>query len=147
VVIGEFRTSFFPFVGGQIKEFLQDLQGRVSPELVLTHARCDLHQDHRVACELAWNLFRHHLILEYEIPKYDGDLGAPSFYMPVDSKDCQTKVEHLLECFSSQRNKSWFTREAYLGLMRLRGIECNARTGYAEAFYCRKASLAVTPQS
>jgi LmbE family N-acetylglucosaminyl deacetylase len=142
VVIKEFRTSFFPYIGGQIKEFFEDLKGQVAPDLVLTHTGHDLHQDHRVTCELTWNTFRDHFILEYEIPKYDGDLNGPNFFVPLDAEHYHTKVEHLLKCFPSQREKSWFTRETFLALMRLRGIECNAPSGYAEGFYCRKALVA-----
>jgi LmbE family N-acetylglucosaminyl deacetylase len=110
---------------------------------VLTHARSDLHQDHRLTCELTWNTFRDHLILEHEIPKYDGDLGAPNMFVPLELTHCEAKVAHLLECFPSQRDNHWFTRETFMALMRLRGMESNASSGYAEAFYCRKAVLAL----
>jgi len=142
VVIKEFRNSYFPFVGAEIKEFFEELKVQVAPDLVLTHTRNDLHQDHRLTCELTWNTFRDHLILEYEIPKYDGDLGAPNAFVPLDPQHYNGKVEHLLECYPSQRDKHWFTRETFLALMRLRGMESNAPSGYAEAFYCRKAVLA-----
>ncbi|MGH8509323.1 MAG: PIG-L deacetylase family protein [Gammaproteobacteria bacterium] len=141
IVIKEFRNSFFPFVGAQIKEFFEELKSQVSPDLVLTHTRHDLHQDHRLTCELTWNSFRNHLILEYEIPKYDGDLGAPNFFMPLEPYQYNAKIEYLLECFPSQRDKHWFTRETFLALMRLRGVESNAPSGYAEAFVCRKAVM------
>ena len=108
---------------------------------MLTHTRSDLHQDHRLVCELTWNTFRSHLILEQEIPKYDGDLGAPNLFVPLEQAHCEAKVTNLLECFPSQRDKHWFTRETFMALMRLRGIESNAPSGYAEAFYCRKAVL------
>ena len=142
VIIKEFRNSFFPFVGAQIKEFFEEIKGQVSPDLVLTHTRYDLHQDHRLTCELTWNTFRNHLILEYEIPKYDGDLSTPNFFMPLQPEQYNAKIDYLLEYFPSQRDKSWFTRETFLALMRLRGMESNARSGYAEAFYCRKAVMA-----
>jgi LmbE family N-acetylglucosaminyl deacetylase len=142
VVIKGFRNSFFPFVGAEIKEFFEELKRQVAPDLVLTHTRNDLHQDHRLTCELTWNTFRDHLILEYEIPKYDGDLGAPNAFVPLDPEHYNGKIENLLECFPSQRDKRWFTRETFLALMRLRGMESNAASGYAEAFYCHKAVLA-----
>jgi LmbE family N-acetylglucosaminyl deacetylase len=146
VLVKDFRTSFFPFIGAQIKEFFEELKAQVRPDLVLTHTRNDLHQDHRLVSELTWNTFRDHLILEYEIPKYDGDLGAPNFFVPLDETYLSNKVDVLLECFASQREKPWFTRETFLGLMRLRGVECNAASGYAEAFHCRKAVLAPGPR-
>lgn len=142
ILIKEFRNSFFPFVGAQIKEYFEEIKGQVSPDLVLTHARHDLHQDHRLTCELTWNTFRDHLILEYEIPKYDGDLGAPNFFVPLAVEHYNAKIKYLLECFASQREKRWFTRDTFMALMRLRGVESNAPSGYAEAFYCRKAVIA-----
>jgi len=142
VVIKEFRNSFLTFVGAEIKEFFEELKRQVAPDLVLTHTRDDLHQDHRLTCELTWNTFRDHLILEYEIPKYDGDLGAPNAFVPLDPEHYNGKIENLIECFPSQHDKHWFTRETFLALMRLRGMESNAPSGYAEAFYCHKAVLA-----
>jgi LmbE family N-acetylglucosaminyl deacetylase len=144
VIIKDFRASFFPFVGAEIKEFFELLKDRIDPDLVLTHARHDLHQDHRLTAELTWNTFRDHLVLEYEIPKYDGDLGAPNAFVPLAADHYQAKVEHLLECFPSQRTRPWFTRDTFLALMRLRGVESNAPSGYAEAFYCKKAVLIPT---
>jgi len=141
VVIKDFRNSFFPFIGAQIKEFFEELKSRIAPDLVLTHARGDLHQDHRLTCELTWNTFRDHLILEQEIPKYDGDLGAPNVFVPLQPAHCEAKVTNILECFPSQHDHPWFTRETFMALMRLRGVESNAPSGYAEAFYCRKAVL------
>jgi LmbE family N-acetylglucosaminyl deacetylase len=141
VEIKEFRNSFFPFDGARIKEYFEELKGRVTPDLVLTHTRNDLHQDHRLTCELTWNTFRDHFILEYEIPKYDGDLGAPNFFVPVTIEQCEAKVTNVLDCFASQRDKPWFTRDTFMALMRLRGVECNSPSGHAEAFYCRKAIL------
>lgn len=141
ILIKEFRTSFFPFVGAQIKEFFEEIKAQISPNLVLTHTRHDLHQDHRLICELTWNTFRDHMILEYEIPKYDADLGSPNFFVPLQPEQYNGKVEYLLDCFASQRDKHWFTRDTFLALMRLRGVECHAPTSYAEAFYCRKAVM------
>jgi LmbE family N-acetylglucosaminyl deacetylase len=142
VLIKEFRNSYFPYVGGQIKEFFEDLKDTIAPDLVLTHTRGDLHQDHRLTCDLTWNTFRNHFILEYEIPKYDGDFASPNVFIPLEPGHYNAKIEHIVQCFPSQRDKAWFTRETFLALMRLRGVECNAPSGYAEAFYCRKAMMA-----
>lgn len=143
IIIRDFRNSFFPFVGAQIKEFFEELKEPVSPDLVLTHTRHDLHQDHRVTCDFTWNTFRSHFILEYEIPKYDGDLGAPTVFVPLGPEHYNAKIEYLLEYFPSQSDKHWFARETFLALMRLRGLESTAPSGYAEAFYCRKARIAI----
>jgi LmbE family N-acetylglucosaminyl deacetylase len=137
IVVKDFRDGYFPFEGTKIKDFFEELK-KVSPSLVLTHSRKDAHQDHRLIAELTWNTFREHLILEYEIPKYDGDMGQPSVFVPLDTEICQTKVRYLMDAFESQRKKRWFQPETFLSLMRLRGMECNAPSGYAEAFYCRK---------
>jgi|SRR5689334_15550305 LmbE family N-acetylglucosaminyl deacetylase len=133
-----FPDGFMPFVGAEIKQVFEDLKQSVSPDLIFTHNRKDAHQDHRTISELTWNTFRNHLILEYEIPKYDGDLGQPSVFVPLRKEICEQKVHYLLETFQTQRGKHWFERETFLSLMRLRGMECNAPSGYAEAFYCRK---------
>jgi LmbE family N-acetylglucosaminyl deacetylase len=138
VVIKRFRDSFFPYQGGQVKEYFEELKEQVAPDLVFTHHRGDLHQDHRLVAELTWNTFRDHLILEYEVPKYDGDLGAPNVFVHVEEALARRKVEHLLTCFKSQLVKSWFAEDVFRALLRLRGMESNAPAGYAEAFYCRK---------
>lgn len=138
LVLGEYRDGFMPFVGVDIKAKFEELKHKVSPDLILTHQRSDAHQDHRLLSELTWNTFRDHLILEYEIPKYDGDLGRPSVFAPLDSDVWQTKVQYLMTAFESQRSKNWFHESTFQSLMRLRGMECNAPSGYAEAFYCRK---------
>ena len=124
-----------------MKEFFEDLKRHVDPDLILTHQLHDRHQDHRLACDLTWNTFRDHLILEYEIPKYDGDMGAPNLFVNVDSKLADRKVALLMKHFGTQRSKHWFDRETFLGLMRLRGLESGTRGRYAEAFYPRKAVL------
>jgi LmbE family N-acetylglucosaminyl deacetylase len=121
-----------------VKEAFEELKGSVAPDLVLTHYRNDLHQDHRLISELTWNTFRDHLILEYEIPKYDGDLGVPNVFLPLDESLCRRKLDAILACFTSQRDKRWFSEELFRSLLRLRGLECNAPDNYAEAFYCRK---------
>jgi LmbE family N-acetylglucosaminyl deacetylase len=138
VAINAFRDGFFPYAGAEIKQYFEQLKRDVAPDLILTHFRGDLHQDHRLVSELTWNTFRDHLILEYEIMKYDGDLGAPNFFVPLGEAHCRSKVDHVMRCFASQRGKAWFTEDTFLALLRLRGVECNAPERYAEAFYCRK---------
>jgi LmbE family N-acetylglucosaminyl deacetylase len=142
VILKEFRDGYFPYDGAQIKDFFEELKADVSPDVILTHQRSDLHQDHRVTCELTWNTFRNHLILEYEIPKYDGDMGSPNLFVPIDESLSRRKVDHLMEHFGTQLAKQWFSEDLFSGLLRMRGIECNSPTAYAEAFYCRKATLA-----
>jgi LmbE family N-acetylglucosaminyl deacetylase len=136
-----FRDGFFPYHGAEIKQAFERLKHIVSPDLVLTHYREDRHQDHRVLSDLTWNTFRDHWILEYEIPKFDGDLGSPNIFAPLDSQTTQKKVKYLERSFGSQRDKPWFNDDTFLGLMRLRGMECRAPAGFAEAFYSRKAVL------
>jgi LmbE family N-acetylglucosaminyl deacetylase len=138
VILRDFRDGFFPYEGGAIKGFFEELKLPVRPDVVFTHARADLHQDHRLVSELTWNTFRDHLILEYEIPKYDGDLGAPNAYVPLSPESRDAKVRLILKCFGSQAGNRWFSKETFLATMRLRGIESNAVSGYAEAFYARK---------
>jgi LmbE family N-acetylglucosaminyl deacetylase len=136
-VLKSFPDSFMPFVGADVKAAFEELK-TIAPDVVFTHNRHDAHQDHRLIAELTWNTFRDHVILEYEIPKYDGDLGQPGVFMPLELEICQRKVQYLMDAFASQRSKRWFQPETFLSLMRLRGMECNAPSGYAEAFYCRK---------
>ncbi len=135
IVVRKFRTSFFPFDGTRIKEFFETLKA-FDPDLVFTHYRDDRHQDHRVLSDLAWNTFRNHFILEYEVPKFDGDLGVPNLFVPLDERMAKQKVDRVCRYFQTQGNKHWFSKDTFLGLMRLRGIECCAK--YAEAFYARK---------
>jgi LmbE family N-acetylglucosaminyl deacetylase len=141
VVVKNFKGSFFPSYAEKIKEYFEQLRDRSSPDVIFTHYRHDLHQDHRVVSDLTWNTFRNHLILEYEIPKYDGDLGAPNCYVHLDQSTTALKVKHLLNCFETQRSKPWFADDTFLSILRLRGVECNAPQRYAEAFYCRKMLL------
>ncbi len=141
VVVKRFRQRFFPYVP-EIKEFFDELGVTTQPDLVFTHFGGDLHQDHRLLSELAYNTFRDHLILEYEIPKWDGDLGRPTVYVRLEATQVDNKVETIWDVFESQRDKHWFSQETFLALMRLRGIECKAPSGYAEAFHCRKLVLA-----
>lgn len=140
VVVKQFRMSFFPVEQEAIKSDFETLKKLFEPDIVFTHYRDDRHQDHRILSDLAWNTFRDHMILEYEIPKYDGDLGVPNLFIPLDGTLAQRKAKHLVAAFPSQRGKHWFSEETFLALMRLRGVEC--ATHYAEAFYCRKAVCA-----
>lgn len=141
VVLKDFPDGFMPFAGGEVKAVFEQLKETVSPNLIFTHNRKDAHQDHRLIGELTWNTFRDHLILEYEIPKYDGDFGQPSVFVPLEAEVCQKKVRYIVDTFQSQRAKRWFQEDTFLSLMRLRGMECNAPSGYAEAFYSRKIVL------
>jgi LmbE family N-acetylglucosaminyl deacetylase len=141
VLVKNYRNGYFPAERTDIKDYFEELKTSIQPDVILTHFRNDLHQDHRTLSELTWNTFRNHLILEYEIPKYDGDLGTPNLYMPLSEDHWRRKISILMECFPSQRDKHWFEPETFAALMRLRGIESNASSGYAEAFYCRKAVL------
>jgi LmbE family N-acetylglucosaminyl deacetylase len=136
-----FRDGFFPEQGEQIKSWFEELKGRVNPDLILTHRNDDAHQDHRQVCRLAWNTFRDHCILEYEIPKWDGDMGQPNLYVPVSAGALRRKVDLLNLHFGSQRSKQWFDSETFFGLARLRGMECRAPDRYAEAFWARKLTL------
>ena len=136
--IKSFPDGFMPFAGAEIKTVFEELKQKISPDLIFTHNRKDAHQDHRLLAELTWNTFRNHFILEYEIPKYDGDLGQPNFFVPLEPDVCQKKIRYIMETFQTQHSKPWFRDDTFFSLLRLRGIECNAPAGYAEAFYCRK---------
>ena len=141
VAIHHFRDVFFPYDAPAIKEVFEQLKVNESPDLIFTHCRHDMHQDHRVLCDLTWNTFRDHLILEYEIPKYDGDLSTPNLYTHLEKATAMRKSDLLMRHFATQSNKHWFSPETFLGLMRLRGVEARAPHGYAEGFYCRKLVL------
>jgi LmbE family N-acetylglucosaminyl deacetylase len=141
VDIHGFRDGFLPYEGAAVKEVFEDLKARCEPDLILTHTRDDLHQDHRLASELTWNTYRNHLILEYEIPKVDGDLTRPNLYMPLRESTVEEKIQLLLGHFHSQRHKHWFDAETFRGLMRIRGLECVAEERFAEAFVARKIQL------
>jgi LmbE family N-acetylglucosaminyl deacetylase len=138
VQVLQFRDSYFPFQGAAIKNYFETLKSRPAPELIFTHYRGDLHQDHRLLSHLTWNTFRDHTILEYEVPKYDGDLGAPNFFVGLSQKHCQRKIGLVSRHFRSQRRKRWFSKDLFWSLLRLRGMECQAEQRHAEAFYCRK---------
>ena len=141
VRVAHFKESYFPSEWPAIKNTFEQVKRTFDPDLVLTHCRDDRHQDHRILSDLAWNTFRNHPILEYEIPKYDGDLGAPNVFIPVTRELCERKIAALLRHFQSQAVRHWFTAETFWALLRLRGIECNAPGGFAEAFYGRKLRL------
>jgi len=144
VVLHNFRDSFFPYEGGRIKEQFEALKQECTPDLIFTHYGKDLHQDHRLISELTWNTFRDHFILEYEIAKYDADLGSPNAFYPLERETCKKKISTVMSSFKSQAAKGWFTEDTFLALMRLRGIESNSPGGFAEGFYCRKVVLAVS---
>jgi LmbE family N-acetylglucosaminyl deacetylase len=138
VEVHRFRESYFPWVGAELKDAFETLKP-FAPDLVLTHHRADLHQDHATVASLTWNAFRDHTILEYEIPKYEGDLGAPNVYVPLDEATARRKVEHVLRHFPSQASRAWFRAATFEAVLRLRGVECNA--AHAEAFHGRKILL------
>jgi LmbE family N-acetylglucosaminyl deacetylase len=142
-LLKEFQDGFMPFMGAGVKKTFEELKA-ISPDFIFTHNRKDAHQDHRLIAELTWNTFRDHMILEYEIPKYDGDFGQPNLFVPLESEICQQKIRYIMDSFQSQHSKRWFREDTFLSLMRLRGMECNAPSGYAEAFYCRKLVLGNT---
>jgi LmbE family N-acetylglucosaminyl deacetylase len=137
-----FQDGFFPQQGEAIKQWFESLKGKVQPDVILTHRRDDAHQDHRQVCSLTWNTFRDHCILEYEIPKWDGDIGQPNVYMAVSAAALQRKIDLLIAHFGSQRSKQWFDEDTFRGLARLRGMECRAPERFAEAFFGRKLLLA-----
>jgi LmbE family N-acetylglucosaminyl deacetylase len=137
----DFEDSYFPGQVREIKDVFEKLKTEVEPDVILTHTANDAHQDHRTISELTWNTFRNHLVLEYEIPKYDGDLGRPGLFVPLSRFQAERKIELLFDAFGSQKERHWFDPEVFRGLLRLRGVECRAADGYAEAFYCRKVVL------
>jgi LmbE family N-acetylglucosaminyl deacetylase len=138
VIVHDFQDGFFPYHGHRVKQAFEQLKTTIAPDLILTHYRDDRHQDHRLVSDLTWNTFRNHFILEYEIPKFDGDLGAPNCFIPLQRSTYTRKIKYLNAVFASQRDKHWFSSDTFLSLMRLRGMECRATGGYAEAFYARK---------
>ncbi len=141
LLLKNYPDGFLPYHGTEVKDFFEEMKGQVNPDLIFTHWQGDAHQDHRLVSELTWNTFRNHLILEYEVPKYDGDMGRPNVFVPLEAPLPDRKVSHLLEAFASQRAKPWFDAELFKGLMRIRGMESNSPSGYAEAFHCRKLVL------
>lgn len=135
-----FKESYFPYIGDEIKDFFEELKD-VSPDIIFTHCRHDLHQDHRLISELTWNTFRDHFILEYEIPKYDGDFLTPNLYVELRKETCEKKISLIISCYNTQVNKRWFDKETFWAILRLRGLESNSHTKYAEAFYSRKIRI------
>jgi LmbE family N-acetylglucosaminyl deacetylase len=136
--IQDFRESYFPFVGAKIKDYFEKLRKELSPDIVFTHYRNDAHQDHRLISTLTWNTFRDNFILEYEVPKYDGDLGIPNLYIHLNESHVERKINYLCDIFQSQKEKRWFDYETFRSILRIRGMESNSQSRYAEAFYCRK---------
>jgi LmbE family N-acetylglucosaminyl deacetylase len=141
IELESFQDGYFPYDGTRLKTWFEALKRRVNPDIILTHARRDAHQDHREVSKLTWNSFRDHLILEYEIPKWDGDLGQPNLYIAIDEPLMDRKIALLMEHFASQRSKDWFAADTFRSLARLRGMECRAASGYAESFIGRKAQI------
>jgi LmbE family N-acetylglucosaminyl deacetylase len=138
IAIKGFRDGFLPYLGAEVKDVFEQLKREVSPDLILTHYRNDLHQDHRLVCELTWNTWRDHLIWEYEIPKYDGDMGTPNIYVSLPRTLCKRKIALVMKHFATQRSKRWFTPDLFESILRLRGVEAAGPHPYAEAFYGRK---------
>ena len=141
VTVLNYRNGFFPFQGAQIKEHFESLKTEDAPDIIFTHARHDLHHDHRLINQLTWNTWRNHTVLEYEIPKYDGDLGTPNFYVPFDRRIAERKIKYLMACFGTQRDKHWFSHDTFAGLMRIRGLEVVSPGEFAEGFYARKVAF------
>lgn len=144
LMLMEFRDGFFPAQFAEIKEAGEEIAAQIRPDLVLTHFRHDRHQDHRILSDLAWNTFRRQVVLEYEVAKWDGDLSQPNAFVPLSHAMARRKVQYLMEIFATQRARDWFDEETFFGLLRLRGVECRAQSGWAEGFYARKALLDFT---
>jgi len=144
VIVKNFRDGFFPYEGGRIKGFFEEIKKSIGPDLIFTHYRSDRHQDHRTISDLTWNTWRRHLILEYEIPKYDGDLGSPNCFVPLTRQICSRKNKYICDVFQTQSNKKWLTEDTFQAMLRLRGVECAEQ--YAEAFYCRKLIFGTEPR-
>jgi LmbE family N-acetylglucosaminyl deacetylase len=142
VEIETFRERYLPYVAAEVKERFDRLGAEVDPDVIFTHRGADLHQDHRVLAELTYNTFRDHLVLEYEIPKYDGDLGCPNVFVHLGTEHCEQKIATLLDAFGSQSDKDWFTEETFRAILRIRGVESRSPSGMAEGFHCRKLVLA-----
>ncbi len=141
VRVESFRDGYLPYSGSEVKDVFEKVKCDVSPDLIFTHYRHDLHQDHRLVNELTWNTWRNHTILEYEIPKYDGDLGQPNAFVPLSSAHVERKIQTVLEVFGSQTSKNWFDADTLRAILRLRGVESNALERHAEAFYAPKLVL------
>jgi LmbE family N-acetylglucosaminyl deacetylase len=141
IVINTFRDGYVGYEPAAAKDFFEATKKTVKPDVIFTHHRHDRHQDHRLVAELTWNTWRNHLVLEYEIPKYEGDLGHPSLYVPLSAATARRKIDVILRSFPSQAGRSWFRAETFEAILRLRGIECNAPEGFAEAFHATKWTI------
>lgn len=141
VVVAGFRDGYFPYLGEAVKDFFEEHRDSFSPDLIVTHHRADLHQDHRLVGELTWNTYRDHLILEYEVPKYDGSSGSPNFFVELPGPTIERKIELVTATFRSQAGRQWFDAEAFRAELRLRGLECNSGTRFAEGFTSRKTVI------
>jgi len=139
VVVRDYRDGFLPWSGATIKDEFEALKRDFTPDLIFTHYRRDLHQDHRLISDLTWNTWRNHLILEYEIPKFDGDFGSPNLFAALSAAALERKIALILRHFPSQAGRQWFAPDLFRAVARLRGMECVAPESLAEAFYCRKA--------
>jgi LmbE family N-acetylglucosaminyl deacetylase len=135
------KDGYFPYIGSEVKDVFEELKSGADPDLILTHRQTDAHQDHRLVAELTWNTFRDHMILEYDIPKYDGDLGPANVFLDLPEDVVARKIGLLMTGFPSQRDRHWFTEETFRAMLRLRGIECRAASGYAEGYSARKLVL------
>ncbi|WP_441000167.1 PIG-L deacetylase family protein [Fodinibius sp. SL11] len=141
VDVYDYQDGFLPSVWSEIKVRFEDLKKEIEPDIIFTHYRNDLHQDHRTLNELTWNTFRNHLIFEYEIPKYDGDIGNPNLFVPLNEDQIKQRNEIITSCFKSQQNKQWLDDSLLTSMPRIRGIECASKGKYAEAFYSRKLTI------
>jgi len=139
VVVRDYRDGYLPWSGASIKEEFEALKRQFVPDLVFTHYREDRHQDHRLVSDLTWNTWRNHLILEYEVPKFDGDFGSPNLFSALSSATLERKIALLLRHFGTQAGRQWFSADLFQAVARIRGMECVAEDALAEAFYCRKA--------
>jgi LmbE family N-acetylglucosaminyl deacetylase len=138
IVLYDYRESYFPFIGAQIKDSFEEIKKAFSPDIVMTHHIEDVHQDHKLISGLTWNTFRNHLILEYEILKYEGDLKTPNLYVHIDESIVERKINYICDFFKTQKEKQWFSEDTFRSIMRIRGLESNPLSKYAEAFHCRK---------
>jgi len=141
LVFHGFRDGYLPYIGETVKEAFEEIKSRTDPHLILCHWEGDRHQDHRFISELTASTFRKNLILEYEIPKYDGDMGRPNVFVPITEDILKKKISNLMRCYPSQVDKNWFDAETFTSLHRLRGVECGSDSRYAEGFYCRKMAF------
>jgi LmbE family N-acetylglucosaminyl deacetylase len=141
LLVHEFRDGYLPYTGVAVKEAFEELKKEYTPDIIFTHHRDDRHQDHRLVSELTWNTWRSHLVLEYEIPKYDGDFGSPSVFAPLTAAVVDRKIDLVLAHFQTQASKHWLARDLLRAVARIRGMECVAPEQVAEAFYARKVAF------